>query len=228
MDESAFQPSIGIINFGVGNVGSVQRFFARLGHAAEILDPRSDWSGSEIVVVPGVGSFDGLMERIQAAGCKGKLIDVIKNDDQTYIGICLGFQILANSSDEGSEGGLEVIDATVRSFRELECDIFVPHMGWNHVRFDSASFSDEYFYFVHSYYLDENVSAAFGMTEYAVPVCATVRMPGVWGIQFHPEKSGSNGLRFGSQLLHAIQKEKNPGSANIQSKTGQDNAISAP
>ncbi len=191
---------ITIIDYGMGNLRSVARAFEHVGANVLVTHEKEKIINAEKLVLPGVGSFAHCMEYLH----KFDLIDPIKDHIQSgklFFGICLGLQVLFDSSEEGGEiAGLGVIPGLVRRF---EISKPVPHMGWNQIEFKKASslFSKisnkSDFYFVHSYHVvpdDESVIAS--TTDYGIQFCSAIHKDNVYACQFHPEKSQEMGLKL--------------------------------
>ncbi|MCD6385527.1 imidazole glycerol phosphate synthase subunit HisH [Candidatus Sumerlaeota bacterium] len=191
---------IAIIDYGMGNLRSVEKAFAYLGYTAQITSDPQALRQADRVVLPGVGAFGDGMRELHRRG----LIDVIKEliaDSKPVLGICLGLQLLFNHSEEapGVEG-LGIIPGRVTRFKK---GITVPHMGWNQIRikrtspiFDSIP-SEAYFYFVHSYYVvPEDDSVILTTTEYDVEFVSMINRGNLFAAQFHPEKSQKVGLQM--------------------------------
>ena len=191
---------IAIIDYGMGNLRSVEKAFAYLGYPAQITSDPQALRQADRVVLPGVGAFGDGMRELHRRG----LIDVIKEliaDSKPVLGICLGLQLLFNHSEEapGVEG-LGIIPGRVTRFKK---GITVPHMGWNQIRirrtspiFDSIP-SEAYFYFVHSYYVvPEDDSVILTTTEYDVEFVSMINRGNLFAAQFHPEKSQKVGLQM--------------------------------
>jgi len=196
-----------IVDYGSGNLRSVQKAFERLGQATMITQSPADVAAAERLVLPGVGAFGDAMRALEARGLVSPIVEHIRAD-RPFLGICMGLQLLFETGWEGGRHrGLGVLAGDVARF-ELPPDYKVPHMGWNTVTWrgdgwpsyhvQPASDRDEhYFYFVHSYRarpLDEAVIAA--ETDYAGPFCSAVRRGRLFATQFHPEKSQRAGLRL--------------------------------
>lgn len=193
---------VAIIDYGAGNLQSVKKALDYLGYDSVITQDKEIIHSASHVILPGVGSFGDAMESIKERG----LEDTIKNaanGEKPFLGICLGLQLLFESSDE-SEGvqGLGIFKGNIVSIPK-DNGLKVPHMGWNSIdlKQNNGIFkdidNDSYFYFVHSYYLknaDKEVVAA--TTQYGVEIQCAVQKGLVCATQFHPEKSSEVGLRL--------------------------------
>lgn len=193
-----------IVDYGMGNLRSVQKGFEKIGANARICSRPDDLEGCQKLVLPGVGAFRDAIQELQRLN----FVEPIRAHvaaDKPFLGICLGLQLLFDVSHEGGTWhGLGILPGEVVRFPDTP-GLKVPHMGWNAISPVNAPplFADipqnEYFYFVHSYYVvprDESVIAA--RTEYGRPFTSAVRRGNLYATQFHPEKSQSRGL----QLLH--------------------------
>ena len=195
---------IKIVDYGMGNLRSVQKAFEKLGAQAVICDDPADLADASKLVLPGVGAFRDAIRALREQGLDRPVLDHIAAD-KPFLGICLGLQLLFDYSDEqGQWQGLKVIPGKVVRF-DPEPNLKIPHMGWN--RLDVAGrpklfegiHIDAHFYFVHSYYVvpeDEAVVAA--RTEHGVCFVSAVSRGNLFATQFHPEKS----QRVGLKLLH--------------------------
>ncbi len=193
--------SVGIINIGLGNIGSLKAALERLGYDPTLVSKPSDLVGVTHLILPGVGSFKTAILRLKKNG----LLNVIKNfssEGSPILGICLGMQLLAYSGCEGGEvSGLELIPGKVIPINAP--DVRLPHVGWNNVtkvmdhKLLNNIRSDVDFYFVHGYYfLVDSDSYILGTTNYGIEFPAVIAKNNVIGAQFHPEKSQDNGLRL--------------------------------
>jgi len=195
---------IAIIDFGFGNLGSLKNMCDHLGIESQVVSTASAVSEAEKIILPGVGSFDTAMHKInENLTLKNKLIDRVTNDMVPFLGVCLGFQLLFDDSEEGQLPGLGLIAGRVKKF-VLNGKYKIPHMGWNNVEFTNDNPlgynlpKNPKFYFVHSFYVqpsseeDISISCTFG-TKFA----AGISRNNIYGVQFHPEKSHS----FGKKLL---------------------------
>ncbi len=187
-----------IVDYGMGNLRSVQKAFEAAGAAARVTDSAREIRQAEKIVVPGVGAFSHAMKELQ----KRKLVGVLKEkiaDGTPYLGLCLGLQILFAGSEEGPKTrGLGVVGGCVVRFRGK---LKVPHMGWNTLDFKKDSpltrglKSGGFFYFVHSYYaVPEDAKDVLATTRYGINFCSALQKGNIFATQFHPEKSQSAGL----------------------------------
>jgi glutamine amidotransferase len=196
---------IAIIDYGMGNLRSVQKGFERVGYDAVVTADPKVVQEADRIVLPGVGAFPDCMRNLEQGGFVEPLLKVLQ-DGRPFLGICLGLQLLFTESEEfGVHKGLNVIPGRVVRFPEgmMEGDeeLKVPHMGWNQlsIKRRPPSFTGiadgANFYFVHSYYVqpeDESVIAT--MTSYGIEFCSSVWKDNIVATQFHPEKSQEKGL----------------------------------
>jgi len=193
---------IAIIDYGMGNLRSVQKGFERVGHAAVITSDPDAVARAERIVLPGIGAFEdaiGELRRLELAPAVVRSIDAGK----PFLGICLGLQLLFEVGHEGGRHeGLGVLPGEVVRF-DVPPPLKVPHMGWNQLAVRgrppllAGVESGAYAYFVHAYYVaprDEAVIAA--TTDYPTPFASMVWRDNIHAVQFHPEKSQANGLRM--------------------------------
>jgi glutamine amidotransferase len=197
---------ITIVDYGLGNVLAFLNVFSRLSIPVTVAKSALELEEATKVILPGVGSFDHAMRQIKHSGMQESITRLVLEKKLPVLGICVGMQMLANASTEGTMAGLGWIDGDVRKFNLTEMPIgnCLPHMGWNTVkpRLDSALFRGipecAQFYFLHSYYFKcTQETDVLATTEYGGKFACAVRKDNVYGVQFHPEKSH----RFGSQLL---------------------------
>jgi imidazole glycerol-phosphate synthase subunit HisH len=194
---------IAIINYGMGNLGSILNMLKKIGQQALITDSLSVIEKADKLLLPGVGSFDQAIKRIKENGFSEILNHKAMVEKVPVLGICLGMQLLTNGSEEGILPGLAWIDADTIRFPRNN-GLKVPHMGWNLVKPSTTSPltknlpEESRFYFVHSYYVkvarEEN---SILKTEYGIQFDAAIQKENIYGAQFHPEKSH----KFGMQLL---------------------------
>jgi len=197
---------IAIIDFGMGNLRSVQKGFERIGHSALITNDKKKIEEARAVVLPGVGAFRDAMQNLVRAGLVPVIRSVVSRG-KPFLGICLGLQLLFTIGEEFGEcGGLDIIPGRVAPFDpdvSAAAGLKIPHMGWNTVRtvrpspFLEDDGRERYFYFVHSYYVvpaDEDVILT--KTEYGADFVSGIWKDNVVAVQFHPEKSQREGLAF--------------------------------
>lgn len=195
-----------IVDYGMGNLRSVEKAAQSLGKKPVITGAPQVINKANKIIFPGVGHFDRAVKELK----KRKIYDLLKKkikDGTPFLGICLGMQLLLEESEEApGVKGLAVIKGKVRKFRQKA--LIVPHMGWNKVKINDKKdifrgIKDEtYFYFAHSYYCkpkDEKV--VLSMTEYGIEFTSSLRKDNVWAVQFHPEKSQRLGLRLFNNFL---------------------------
>ncbi|MGB9904697.1 MAG: imidazole glycerol phosphate synthase subunit HisH [Desulfotomaculales bacterium] len=189
---------IAIIDYGMGNLRSVQKGFEKTGWKAEIVRAPEEVLAAPGVVLPGVGAFADAMQNLRKAGLAAAIREVIARG-RPFLGICLGMQLLFEASEEwGFSAGLAVLPGVVK---RLPGNLKIPHMGLNSVflrrpeKLLKGIPQNSFFYFVHSYYVetdDENLVA--GVTSYGLDFPSLVTRQKIFGLQFHPEKSSALGL----------------------------------
>jgi imidazole glycerol-phosphate synthase subunit HisH len=194
---------IGIIDLGLGNIGSIQNMFAKVGIVATAVNTDGAIRRSEKLILPGVGAFSHGMSSLNDSGLRHVLEEKVLGDRTPVLGICLGMQMLARHSEEGDVDGLGwIAGRTVRLRGETPATrLRVPHMGWNQVKvrkastlFDGVS-EDARFYFVHSYHVVcDDPEDVLATVQYGAQLTAAVARGNVMGTQFHPEKSHKFGM----------------------------------
>ena len=200
---------VGVIDYGVGNLGSVLRALEVLRVTPVLVKRVADMRATDCLILPGVGNFADCARLLDVGGWTSALRDEVLGYSRPLLGVCVGMQLLADSSTEGACAGrdtigLGFIPGQVRHLRSFGCTLRVPHVGWNGitcVRSDDQLFGGipdgTDFYFVHSYaFAPQNNADVLATTDYGVPVTAAVRRGHVWGTQFHPEKSSRAGFRL--------------------------------
>ena len=192
----------------MGNLASVKNMFKRIGVSSQISSDLEVIKKSNKLLLPGVGSFDNAMKKINSSGLREILDSKVIADKTPILGICLGMQLITNGSEEGHEKGLGWIDAKTLKFKKIN-NIKVPHMGWNNVIPSNESAltkkinSDSRFYFVHSYYVKvKHQKNSILKTFYGYEFDSAISNKNIYGTQFHPEKSH----KFGMQLFKNFAK----------------------
>lgn len=194
---------ITIVDYGVGNIGSIANMLKRIGSDCIITSDADIIAKAKKILLPGVGAFDPGMERIECLGLKEVLNNKALKEKVPVLGICLGMQIMTNKSEEGKLQGLGWINASVKRFSFDDASVLkIPHMGWNEVKPSSGNSlikeAGQRFYFVHAYHpvvADRN--QVIGTTRYGYEFDSVITNgDNIFGAQFHPEKSHQFGMRF--------------------------------
>ncbi len=185
--------TIGVVQYGAGNQASVINAMESIGMKCVSVNIPSDLALVDKLIIPGVGHAGDAMIRLQSTG----LDEAIKQTKLPLLGICLGMQLLGVRSDEGNTNCLSICNFETVRFNIL---LKVPQMGWNKVKMNnnplfSGLNKDDWFYFVHSYYVP-HVKYSIAQCNYGVEFAAAIQYQNFWGVQFHPEKSGVNGLKL--------------------------------
>ena len=201
-------PRIAIVDYQAGNLRSVQKALERYGARAVVTSDPADLVEADGVVFPGQGASPSAMRQLKATG----LVEPIKRlmaGGKPFLGVCLGLQLLLESSEEGDEPCLGVIRGRVR---RLPPGLKSPHMGWNQVELSPGHPvldgvpTGSYFYFVHSFYADpQDSSLVVATTDYGLRFCSAVAWDNVTAVQFHPEKSGTVGLRLYENFVRLVK-----------------------
>ncbi len=202
---------IGIIAYGAGNLKNLQRGLGFAGFAASILENPDQADSAEFLVLPGVGAFAPAMRGLHESGWSERL-RLWHRENRPLFGICLGMQLLCReSSEKGNTSGLGFLDASVELLSKAPK---LPHMGWNSLEWKGSSFSisstktEETFYFVHSYGVLQSSHTLATTTTGDVTFASVLGKGKVLGMQFHPERSGPEGIAFLSRLLHRFLEKK--------------------
>jgi glutamine amidotransferase len=191
---------IAIIDYGMGNLRSVQKGFEKAGYEAHVTADPDEVRKADKVVLPGVGAFGDAMKNLRAAG----MIEVISKTvkaGKPFLGICLGLQLMFETSEEGGfHEGLKIFRGSVRL---LPPGLKVPHMGWNQIEIQKEDpilkgiSEGSAFYFVHSYYVDPaDLQITTTLTGHGIKFTSIASSGNIFGIQFHPEKSSNKGLQI--------------------------------
>lgn len=195
---------IGIIDYGVGNIKAFANIYKNLNISFKIVKDISEFENITKLILPGVGSFDHAMTSLQNSGMREKLDELVLEKKIPVIGICVGMQMLAKSSEEGTLNGLGWIDGIVKKFDKSKIkNAPLPHMGWNNLKiekknkiFDNLEENPRY-YFLHSYYFEcENKEDVIATATYGEKFDCMINHKNIYGIQCHPEKSHHNGMQL--------------------------------
>ncbi|MFO0434753.1 MAG: imidazole glycerol phosphate synthase subunit HisH [Sphingobacteriaceae bacterium] len=195
---------ITIINYGMGNLGSVQNMLMRICTPCNITSDLKEIEKAEKILLPGVGAFDAAIKKIDELNLRPVLQYKAKEQKIPFLGICLGMQLLTRSSEEGVLNGLNFVDAKTIKFNfGTDTSLKIPHMGWNFVKINQSSkltegfTPDHRFYFVHSYKVvcDRNENSIL-KTNYGGDFDSAIQHENIYGAQFHPEKSHKYGIHL--------------------------------
>jgi imidazole glycerol phosphate synthase glutamine amidotransferase subunit len=191
---------LGVIDYGASNIHSVARALQSLGSKVSIVDTPDKFKSIDKLVFPGQGSMGSCVKKLKETEMINPLLEVIKS--KPFLGICLGLQILFNSSEESKEKGLGVIDGSITKINDINNEnLKIPHMGWNNVKIEkehelySGIEDKQFFYFVHSY-IAAKTKACITTTHYGEEFVSSLATENIFATQFHPEKSGEIGLKF--------------------------------
>lgn len=203
---------IAVIDYDMGNLHSVCKGLEKAGLKPQVTDSATIIKNADAVVLPGVGSFDPAMQHLRSRNLVEPIQDVIASG-VPFLGICLGLQILFESSEEGQEKGLGIFPGTVRRFQS-EPGLTIPHIGWNQLSLTQPNIplwktigSQPWVYFVHSYYVDptdSNLTAAT-IQHGSQIITAAIAKDNVMAVQFHPEKSSNAGLKILDNFVELVQ-----------------------
>ncbi|MGI0484645.1 imidazole glycerol phosphate synthase subunit HisH [Pantanalinema rosaneae CENA516] len=204
-------PVIAVVDYDMGNLHSACKGLEKAGATPHVTDSATELERADAIVLPGVGAFDPAVQHLRSRQLEAPIQQAIASG-KPFLGICLGLQILFDSSEEGREPGLGIIPGTVKRFQH-EPGITIPHMGWNQLQFtqpDSALWqqlpANPWVYFVHSYYvdpIDPSVRAAT-ITHGSQTITAAIARDNLMAVQFHPEKSSDAGLRILANFVQLV------------------------
>ena len=196
---------IGILNYGLGNIRSFYNLYKTLDIQSKFISSSNELIDVKRLILPGVGSFDYAMEKFNNSGLRDQVENMVLNDKIPLLGVCVGMQMLAKSSDEGTNKGLGWIDANVSRFdlSVIKDNLRLPHMGWNTINIEREEplfknlNNQSRFYFLHSYYFKCNIiEESITKTNYGSNFTSSIRSDNIYGVQFHPEKSHDNGIKL--------------------------------
>jgi glutamine amidotransferase len=195
--------TIGIVNYGMGNLHSVSRQLRSCRATVKIIENPADFKAVQKIVLPGVGHFGKAMENLRSLSLHDALQEAVLVEKKPILGICLGMQLMCKRSEEGESEGLGWFDTEIRRFQfEDTLNYKVPHIGWNTAKFNPAEplmtgiEAEAAFYFVHSYFAPTDAPDKIIETNYPLPFSAGLARDHIFGVQFHPEKSHGNGMRL--------------------------------
>lgn len=205
---------IAIVDYGMGNLKSVEKAFMKIGAPVKVTQAPADIDMASAVVLPGVGAFADCMGNLREKGLLDAILKAIEKG-KPYLGICLGLQILFEESEEfGPSKGLGIIPGRVKRFSFQDRTLKIPHMGWNSIKITKRSPilkaipDDSYFYFVHSYYVEpSDASVISTITEYGHPFVSSIWKDNIMATQFHPEKSQTLGVKLLESFAEFVKKE---------------------
>ena len=190
---------VGIIDYGVGNLFSLQSSFKAIGEEAFVSGDAEELAKADRLVLPGVGAFEDAAAKLRASGLDGFVREQAAAG-KPLLGICLGMQMLFEKSFEyGEHEGLGLLKGQVVPMAgKINAELKIPHMGWNALEVKQgrllADVDGQHVYFVHSFFAEGCEDALSAVTEYGIPITAAVEKGNIFGCQFHPEKSGNVGL----------------------------------
>jgi len=201
------QPKIAIVDYEAGNLRSVQKAIEACGYTAKITTDLDDINSYDGIILPGQGASDAAIRKLNELGLMKSIKNQI-NNGKPFLGICLGLQLLFDSSEEGDLPGLGLINGRIRKFSERSK---VPHIGWNQVMFtknhpfSQGILNKSNFYFAHSYFSEiRGEKYQLASTDYGIEFCSAIAIDNLVAVQFHPEKSGNLGLKLYKNFLNMI------------------------
>jgi len=196
---------ITIVNYGLGNIHAFTNVYKKLNIPVTIATNKEELINATKIILPGVGAFDYAMTKLQESGMRETLDNLVLGKKLPILGICVGMQIMANSSEEGKLDGLKWVDGKVKKFDAslIKYKTGLPHMGWNTIdptrdtKLLTNLKSGSRFYFLHTYYFHcNNKENEIAETEYGLHFTSALNFDNIYGVQFHPEKSHDNGVQL--------------------------------
>lgn len=194
---------IGLLNYGAGNIKAFSNILNHLNIPFKIIEHHRDLNQMSSYILPGVGAFDSVMEKLEISGFIECLKEEVFIRMKPILGICVGMQILANTSEEGNKNGLSWISGDVKKFTmsSLNNNLVIPQIGWNSISFSSDEplfkglLPNSLFYFLHSFYfIPSHKKNIMSITNHGIDFASAIKENNIIGLQFHPEKSHKNGL----------------------------------
>jgi imidazole glycerol-phosphate synthase subunit HisH len=203
--------TIAVIDYDMGNLHSVCKALEQVGGQPLVTDQADVILAADGIVLPGVGSFDPAMQHLRSRHLEAPIHAAIAAG-KPFLGICLGFQILFDGSDEGVEPGLGLVPGRFKRF-DHEPDLTIPHMGWNQLEITASDCAfwtglgeNPWMYFVHSYYVEPTAICIAQTQHGSQRVMAAIAHNNLWGAQFHPEKSSTGGLKLLSNFVEFVNQ----------------------
>ena len=198
---------IGVVNYGLGNIQAILNIYNNLNIPARLISNKQEFDEASRIILPGVGAFDWAMKKLNSSGLRDRLDEMVIQKNIPVLGICIGMQMMALSSEEGKMDGLGWIEGHVKYIKHnIEIDnhkIDVPHMGWNNIKIMNNSpllkgfEKRSYFYFLHSYTFScKEREQILTSTDYHGSFTSSFQNINIYGVQFHPEKSHKCGVRL--------------------------------
>lgn len=196
---------ISILDYGSGNINAIRNIYERLNIPCEYISSAAEIEKADRIILPGVGAFDETVSTLRAKGIVDVLNRRVEKGDLPILGICVGMQMLGNSSEEGTLSGLGWIPGEVKKFDKalIQGKPKLPHLGWNSISVVKGcplfkGIDEEIgFYFVHSYYFNcKDTENVLTTTDYGITFHSAIGKGNVYGVQFHPEKSHDNGIQL--------------------------------
>jgi len=199
-----------VIDYGMGNIGSIINMFKYLGIDALVSSNKQIISSADKLILPGVGNFDKAVENINSLDLFETIKEMALVKKVPFLGICLGMQLMCNESEEGKLNGLSLVDAIVKKFNfTTGSNMKVPHMGWDYINIQKKSTilddldNNSKFYFVHSYFVScENMEDVLTYTIYGEKFVSSFEKDNIIGVQFHPEKSHKYGISLFKNFIN--------------------------
>jgi len=206
---------IKIIDYGMGNTASMLNMIRKVGGQAELCAIPSELNSATAIILPGVGSFDNAITKLENSGFLEALHSKVIKEKIPFLGVCLGMQLLFEKSEEGKLPGLKWVEGDVKHFNfsdiQFKDRLKAPHMGWNVITpktyegLFSGLENEARFYFIHSYYVHcSNPLDVLATANYGHEFTCSVRHDNIWGVQFHPEKSHQFGIQVFKNFLKEI------------------------